>query len=722
MVIVTAVLYRATFMNGTLLNIFGLKKVPLVLQNEISECGLACLAMVAGYHGHKVDIATLGARYATGSSVLTLKGLIGVADRLALSSRPLSVSLSALSKVELPAIIHWDFNHFVVLQGIRGKRYSLLDPATGERTVQREEFSEHFTGVVLELMPSPGFQRKEERTRLSLLDLCGKVPGITFNLLQVLMLSVVLQLLLLASPFYLQLAVDEALLRFDREFMLVLALGFAGLGLIQFLVQALRSYIILYFSSMLSYRVACNTFRHLMSLPLSFFERRHTGDIISRFKSTEPPIAMLSEGMVTALIDGAMTMSTLVMMFIYSPMLALIVTACCMSYLALRMIFYRPYYQAQQEVIQSLASENSVFIETLRGISSIKSLAGESQRQVLWQQRYADVVNARARSQRCNIWFESINGLISTIEHVLLVYLSIMMSMAGEFTVGMIFAFMAYKRHFTENAVGFIDKYLEYRLLDLHLSRVADITASGSEVRSVIVATAPGRPVADLTLHDVSFRYEESPAPLLDNLDICIKNGESIVITGASGSGKTTLLKIMTGLLSPDSGQIYLGSTSIFNYGLDRYRKQIGVVMQEDTLFQGSIAENIAQFSERLDMEKVRQAARLAIIDDVVQQMPMGYESQVGDLGAALSAGQKQRLILARAIYREPSLLFIDEGTAHLDALTEEKLYQSLASLKITRISIAHRPAGTEYADRVLKLENGQLKQGEAGSWAGTKF
>ena len=553
------------------------------------------------------------------------------------------------------------------------------------------------------------------------MELCGNFPGTTFTLLQVLMLSLVLQLLLLASPFYLQLAVDEALLRFDREFLLVLALGFAGLGLIQFLVQALRSYIILYFSSMLGYRVACNIFRHLISLPLSFFEKRHTGDIISRFNSIEPPLAMLSEGVIAAFIDGLMTLSTLVMMFIYSPILTLIVIACWLSYLVLRTIFYRPYYHAQQEVVQSLARENSVFIETLRGISSIKSLAGESHRQVLWQHRYTDVVNARARSQRCNIWFESINGLIATTEHVLLVYLCIKMAMAGEFTVGMIFAFMAYKRHFTENAVGFIDKYLEYRLLDLHLSRVADITTHTPENRSAIVSTGPEKAGADLTLHDVSFRYGSSVTPLLHKLDICIKNGESVVITGASGSGKTTLLKIMTGLQPADSGQVCFGGASIFNYGLTRYRRQIGVVMQEDTLFQGSIAENIAQFSDHLDMERVRRAARLAIIDELVQQMPMGYESQLGDLGAALSAGQKQRIILARAIYREPSVLFIDEGTAHLDAGTEDKLYESLSSLEMTRISIAHRPPGTQFVDRILRLENGQLKPGGPGSWTGTK-
>lgn len=696
-------------MNMPALKLSGRARLPLILQNEVAECGLACIAMVAAYYGHAIDIATLRKKYRSSLLGMTLKQLIELASTLKLSSRPLSVQLESVNKVQLPAIIHWEMNHYVVLHSIRGRRYYVHDPAAGERVLEKEEFSRHFTGVVLELSPAAGFQKKKEHSRLRLQDLWEHIHGLKHNLLQLLLLSCILQVFVLVTPFYLQLAIDEVLSSFDKQLMLALGLGFSGVVIMQFVTQTLRAYVVLYLGSMLGYQMSANLFRHMICLPLPFFERRHTGDIISRFGSMGPLQAMLSEGFISGLVDGVMTLSTLSLMIIYSPLLSAIAIIAWLAYFLLRIAFYRPYREAQQEAIQKAAIEDSTLIETLRGMTSIKLLGGEKDRINLWQSRYAEMINANARSARFALWFESANQLISGLEHVLIVYVAVNMSMAGEFTVGMIFAFMAYKRNFTENATELVEKIIEYRMLDLHLDRIADIALTEKENHGQQGKAACYRQAMPLNLVNLSFDYDGGEKQLIDSLNLEVLVGEYIAITGPSGCGKTTLLKLMTGLIQADAGTVNIGRQSIFEYGLSRYRQSIGVVMQEDTLFSGSIAENIGFFAEDLDMDRVLEAASLAVVDNEILNLPMGFESLIGDMGSALSAGQKQRIILARALYQRPSILFLDEGTAHLDTVTEKRLNESIKGLGITRICIAHRPGTIAYADRVLKLEDGRL-------------
>ncbi len=700
-------------MTTVALNLAGSCRLPVIRQSEAAECGFACLAMIANYYGFRTDITSLRRKYATSLQGMTLKSVIDIAGKLEFASRPVQAPIELIKNVQLPAIVHWELNHFVVLKSVSGNKFIVHDPALGERVYTKAEFSSRFTGIALELSPSRKFKRQTDKVNFKFGDMWDRIHGLKHNLLQIFLLSIILQLFVLASPFFLQLAVDEVLTKLDTDFMLILALGFAGFALINFISQTLRAYVLLYFGSMLSYQMVCNLFRHLIRLPVGFFEKRHIGDIVSRFGSMEPVRSMITEGLIAGLIDGIMAITTLAMMFIYSPDLAAIAFIAWLIYFMVRLIFYRPYREAQEDVIVSQAKENTAFIETVRGITSLKLFACENERENVWQNKYAEVINANAKSGKLDIWFQSINQLIFGFEHIVLIYVAIKMIMDGNFSIGMMFAFLAYKRNFTDNASGLVEKIIEYRVLGLHLERVAEIAYVKREEQGANVSTQSESTSLSgaIRIDNICYRYGSDTETILNDASLKIDAGESIAIVGPSGCGKTTLLKLMTSLFEPNSGKIELDGHSILTFGLSNYRRQIGVVMQEDDLFAGSIVENIAFFDPEVKMESVMSAAKMAMVHEEVMMMPMTYESLIGDMGSALSGGQKQRIMLARALYRQPKILFIDEGTAHLDVTTERMINDSLAALGITRVIVAHRPETIQTADRVYLLCEGKLKE-----------
>lgn len=698
--------------NSSVLEILNLgmkRRVPLVRQSEATECGLACLAMIAGYHGFETDIATLRRKFSVSLKGVTLKGLINIADKMMFLTRALRVDISHLGQVVLPAIIHWDMSHFVVLNSWSSGTAVVLDPALGRRTYTSQEFSKHFTGIVLEAQPAESFKRKSEKIIFHLRDMWSGMIGLRRNLTQIFVLAGIMQLFVLASPFYLQVTIDEILTKFDLDLLFVLAIGFAGFTVLNVIAQSLRGYVLLYLGSMLSFQMITNLFRHMVHLPLPFFEKRHVGDIISRFGSSEPIRKFLTEGIVAIVIDGTLAITTLILMYVYSPLLASIAVGAWLLYLIMRLALYSPFRRAQEDVIVSKGKEDSIFIETLRGMTAIKLFAAESDRQSQWQHRFADVISTSARMQRLQIWFGTGNAFLFGIEHVILIFVAAKMVVSAQFTIGMLFAFMAYRRSFSDKAIALVERAIEFRLLNLHLERIADIALEDQE-KSDPLSQLENTPIAGaLEFKNVSFSYATDEPLVLNGANFNIKAGESVAIVGPSGCGKTTLLKVATGLFKVNDGDVLIDEISLHDMGAQNLRQQIGVVMQEDTLFAGSLAENIAFFDPEIDMCAVIDCAKKAVIHNEIMAMPMKYESIVGDMGSALSGGQLQRVLLARALYRQPRILFMDEGTAHLDVATERAVIKSITSLGITRIIIAHRPETIKFADRVFSFERGNL-------------
>jgi ATP-binding cassette, subfamily B, bacterial CvaB/MchF/RaxB len=483
-----------------------------------------------------------------------------------------------------------------------------------------------------------------------------------------------------------------------------LALGFGLLMAMKVVAASLRSLILLTVQNVLAFQIGAQLFRHLVRLPLAYFEKRHVGDILSRFGSIEPIRNALAEGMIAAIIDGLMGIATLVMMFIYAPQLALIVVGAFGLYAGLRLGLYRIFRQRSEALIQARAQENTLFLETLRAIQSLKLFNRENERESQWLNRYSDVASANVRLGRTRVAFSTINDVIVGLENVFIIYLAARLALANSMTIGMVFAFMSYKQHFSEKAVTLIEKMLDFRILELHLERLADIALSplerGHDAPLAYIGKIKGR----IEVRNVSFRYAETEPYVLENVSFTVEAGQFVTIMGPSGGGKTTLVKIMLGLLTPTVGEILIDGVSMSVLGARAYREQIGAVMQEDHLLSGSIADNICFFDSEFNMERMIKCAQLAGIHDEIMAMPMTYNSLIGDMGSSLSGGQKQRVLLARALYRDPQILFLDEGTAHLDIENERLINESLKRLNITRISVAHRPEISGGADRVLVI------------------
>jgi ATP-binding cassette, subfamily B, bacterial CvaB/MchF/RaxB len=683
----------------------GRARLSPILQTEAAECGLACLAMIANYHGHRVDLNVLRRRHPVSLKGVTLKGLIQTASQMDLTCRPLRFELDHLRELRLPAIVHWNMDHFVVLKSVGPTSITVLDPAAGERRYLLAEASKHLSGVAVELAPADGFEQREETARLPLWSLWGRTQGTVPALAQVFVLSLILEALVIASPFYMQLAIDEVVAKGDVDLMLVLALGFGLLSALSVTSTALRAYVLLILQNTLSLQMVANLFRHLVRLPLGYFEKRHVGDVLSRFTSTEPIRNLFTEGLITALIDGIMASATLVMICVYSPALAAVVIVSVLCYGAQRVGLYRMFRQRTDALIQARARENSHLIETLRAIQSLKLFNRENEREGQWLNRYADVVNANVRLGRINITFRTVNDAIFSLENIVTVYLGMTLVLDGALTIGMVFAFMSYKQHFKEKAVNLIEKALDFRILDLHLERLGDIALTPREEGHDRPLSYSQPIQGRIELRNLSFRYAETEPFILRNIDLTVEAGRFLTIAGPSGGGKTTLMKIMLGLLKPTSGAVLIDGMPLTTLGARAFREQVAAVMQDDQLLSGSIADNICFFDPGFDRDWMIRCAQYAGIHDEITAMPMSYNSLIGDMGSSLSGGQKQRVLLARALYRRPRILFLDEGTAHLDVAMEQRINDTLRKLRITRISIAHRPETIKAADEVFTLE-----------------
>jgi len=690
------------------LKFFSGKQLPVIQQTEAAECGLACLAMVAGFYGHRSSLTELRTRFNLSSQGTTLLDLMQFAEHLQLSSRPLRIELEQLGLLQMPAILHWDMNHFVVLEKVRGDQVIIVDPARGRLTMSLSQVSDHFTGIALELLPTSDFQQKVTGERLRFRDFWSSITGLKRSLSVLLALTVLLQIFSLVGPYYIQLVVDDVLLSGDQQLLIVLALGFSLLLLFDSLTSALRGFVVLHLGSALNLQMAANMFHHLVRLPLSFFEKRHIGDVLSRFGSLGSVKDMLVNGMLEALIDGVMALTILAMMFWYSSALAWVVVAAFASYLLVRLMLYPKFREATENQILAGAKEHSHQIETLRAMQTVKLFGAEASREGNWQQLYIDVINQDIRVGIFNISYQLSNKLIMGLEHVLVVYLGAKAVLDGGFSVGMLFAFIAYKGQFIERSVRLVDKFIQFRMLSLHFERLADIALTPVEVLSG-EGRARHEVQGAISVQQLGFRYSDNTPLVINQLSLQIRAGESVAVVGPSGYGKTTLMKLMLGMLLPSAGRVMIDGLPLDELDQRYFRAQVASVMQDDQLLSGSIRDNICFFAEEIDDSWLQQCARMAAIADDIEKMPMKYATLIGDMGSSLSGGQKQRVLIARALYRRLKILLMDEATSHLDPQTEAAVNHAIRQLQITRVVIAHRPETIAAADRVIDLQ--QLAQ-----------
>jgi ATP-binding cassette subfamily B protein RaxB len=680
--------------------------------------------MVSQAHGLLIELAELRRRFPVSLKGASLQQLISNAAALQLSGRALRAEVDELDKIQLPCILHWNMNHFVVLRKVTRNHCVVVDPALGERRVSFSEVSRCFTGVALELSPTSTFEAADRRPRVNLSQLTGRVIGLKRSLVQIFLVALVLELFAIIAPLFNQFVIDDAISAHDTDLLSVLVLGFGLLLIIQAAIGLARSWMVIVLGQTLNLQWVANVFSHLIRLPIDFFERRHLGDVVSRFGAIGAIQKTLTTAVIESILDGIMGLLALVMMLIYAPQLACIVMASVAIYGMIRLFSYRAFREASAERLILSARENSHFLETMRAMVPLKLFGREGDRKSRWKNLVVEVQNQDVKIAKMNMAFSFANTLLFGIENLLVFWAGgnlVVGSGSGgtNFTVGMLMAFMSYKGQFTGRISALINYGVELMMLRLHSERLSDIVLQTPEKDDVAMNDL-SHLEACIELRNVSFRYSEAEPWVLRDTNLFVAAGESIAITGESGCGKTTLLKILLGLLEPTEGEVLYGGIPVRLIGLANVRQLVGTVMQEDALLSGSLADNICFFDVQPDMARIEECARLAQLDRDIHKMPMGYHTMVGDLGTGLSGGQKQRLLLARALYKKPRVLALDEATSHLDLGNERAIAEALSHMSLTRVIIAHRPETIAKSERVVLIRQGMVADVEHSNAAAT--
>lgn len=679
-------------------------KVPEILQTEASECGLACLAMVASFYGTHYDLFSLREKFSVSSRGLTLKDLIAMGKNLGMHTRALSLEIHELKLLRRPCILHWDLNHFVVLVAVNRRSIIIHDPARGKRKIPLTRCRQHFTGIALEIWPGSDFTPAKERVKFRFSSLLKNINGLRGALVKIFSLSLVIESINLLLPMGTQLVMDHVLPAEDVGLLMLVCLGLFSFILFRTFISFFRSWTTLLIGALIDVQWKGGLFNHLLALPAHYFEKRKLGDIQSRFNSLETLHKIFTTNIVNSIIDAIMSVGLMVMMYLYGGWLLGVVLAMTLIYVALRFITWRRYRNATEDKIVRDARADSHFMETLYGINTLRSLGLTQTRAQYWLNLSVDSTNAGIKLSKLDMLFGGVNNIITAFDQVIILWLGAMMVIDGQLTIGMFVAFNAYRGQFGERAANLVNMLLQLRMLGLHNERIADIVLTKPEENGRNIDIFRPNEAASLELQEISYQYDGISRAIFSRLSLAFAPGESVAITGPSGLGKTTLMKIMTGQVKPDAGKVMFNGMDIHVTGLNNYRRCIACVLQDDKLFSGSIADNICAFTAPHDDELMQRCAEMANIHNDIMAMPMGYETLISELGGTLSGGQKQRLLIARALYRQPMILFMDEATSHLDLENEAHINQAIAAQKITRIFIAHRPSTIATADRIIDL------------------
>jgi ATP-binding cassette subfamily B protein RaxB len=686
--------------------------LPMIRQSETSECGLACVAMVAAYHGYNMDLAAIRRRHSTSLRGMTLENIVFVAQQLHLATRALRVDIEDLAELRTPCILHWEMTHFVVMRSVGKNAIIIHDPASGVRRVRMEEIDRCFTGIALELWASESFKTADEADPVTTREMLSSVSGLRTMLTKGLTLATLVELLALCSPVLFQQIVDHVILRHQAKLSMAVT-GLLFFGLLEAFATLSRDLSTINIGTRLSLSWQTNLISHLVRLPVQYFEKRSTGDILSRFDASEVVRRTVTGSFTDVVLSGVVSVLTLVAMLFYSKMLSVIVLVCAAAYLGIRHIALGRQRAAASSQASNDAQLRTHLMETLHGIRSLKLFKQEAQRVSRWLNLLVDATNSRSKVEVLKVWVLAGSTILLRTEMVAVIGLGAWLSIRGKLSLGAFFAFLVYKDQFNLKVLALINSSYDLQTLSVHLNLIGDVVREEPESELSGVVELPdveNSLPATISFVSLYFRYSDYDPWIIENLTLTIQSGECVAIVGRSGAGKSTLLKLMCGLLIPTSGVVLIDGQPVAGRGR-RNMQNIAMVLQDDCVFSGTIAENIHFFSENPDMVRIEESVKMSALEREIAAMPMGYETHIGTAGRGISGGQKQRLLIARALYRRPSLLIFDESTSHLDLTTEKMIASSLSELRVTRVMVAHRPETVAIADRVLAFEGTRLAQ-----------
>lgn len=677
------------------------KQVPVVLQGEENECGLSCMAMVLGYHDHHVSLSSLRS-YVGHNRQLTLKELTVLAYEFDLLPRSLRCEPSDFGELSLPAILHLDMNHFVVLECVTGHGIWIADPVTGRTELSWESVNRRFTGIALELKPGPRFQVSGHERRFSVLPLFMGIPLREFRsgLVALLALSLLVQIFALITPFFLQIVVDEVLMVSNLELAEVVIAGFLLIYMVSGVSQFLRGLLVLKISTRLSFMLSAGLITRVMNISLPYFQSREVGDIASRFASLEPIRQFVSESLVRIVIDGLMLLTTFAVLLSIAPEVAWILLAGSFAYVLVQYFLLQPYRRHQHEFIVSDAKLQTHFIESIQSIGTLKRNQATQQRADHWLNNYADSLNASIKATHWALSSDIARYLLVGWLGVAVVAMAVPEVIGGELSLGILYTLSAYSLHFTSALVSLTAEWQSYLMLSLHAQRVADLTDADQEPNPPELHMI-SEPVRTISFRNLSYRYDERSKPLF-RLNTQIRMNESLALTGSSGSGKSTLLALIRGEVKAASGDVLVNDIAL---GARTSRTtMISSLLPGDSLIRGSVIDNISYLDPIPDHKRIIRVAKITGIHKFILGLPMGYQQPLCEEHCHFSSGQRQRLLIARTLYRRADVLLLDEATSHLDEAAELKLMSRILALPKICIFVTHREKVARLANQVVCL------------------
>ncbi|MER2372665.1 peptidase domain-containing ABC transporter [Photorhabdus laumondii] len=687
-------------------DLFFRKKINIIYQESIADCGLACISMILCYYGCDTTLKELKGNNNFDFRGLRLKDLLEISENNKLNTNVYSLDVDEINLLKKPCILHWDMNHFVILEKVNKNKFFILDPEKGERILSINEISKHFTGVAIELTPAPEFKKRSSfnKKTIKLIDLFKSSKGLSSALLKIFAISILIESITLTIPIGIQLIMDHVIVTKDTLLLSSICIFLIFFTLVKTFSDIIRSYMSLSINILLDIQWKNSLFSHLLRIPIHYFSSRKLGDIQSRFNSIENIRETFCNNIVDLIIDFLMIIGLLSMMIIYGGSLTIVVILFSVLYFLVKIIVYKIYKNASDKKIQDEATINSFFMESLYSMPTIKILGILNNRQRIYSDKVKTLNKSEVKKKKIEIITIALSSIIIALDQIVILWVGSYLVINSTITIGMFIAFNTYRGQFSDRITNIINKSVELKLLSLHNERLSGIALQEKEIFKKNI-NSESYDIASLELSHVSYTYNESNYTISD-FSIKIEGGESVAIVGPSGAGKSTLIKIMSGLIKPQSGEVLFNNIDIYSLGVNNYRKNISCILQEDKLFSGTIYENISGFDDDIDMEYVTECAIKANIHNEIVSFPMGYYTQLSELGGSISGGQKQRIMIARALYKKPKIIFMDEATSHLDTNNESIVNKSIANLNVTRIIVAHRESTIQSADRVIHLNS----------------
>ena len=684
------------------------RSIPFVQQTAGADCGAACLAMILRYYGKRVPLDDVRETARVDLSGTDALSLIEAGRWFGLRGRGVKIdNVDHLGYLAKGAMLHWRFDHWVVLDSFDRHGALIVDPLSGRQHVSHAELRKAFTGVALLFQPSEEFEPAGDRP-LGMRRYLAQIVAQWGLMSRILTTSVLLQLLGLAVPVVTGLLIDRVVPREDVSLLGVLAAGLAAIVVFSFFSSLIRAHLILHLRTHLDAEMTLEFLSHLVDLPYAFFQRRSAGDLMMRLNSNTTIREILTSTALTGILDGVLVGLYFVVLFATHFAMGALVLGLGLLRVGLFLATRRRFRDLMSEGLQAEARSRNYQVQLLAGIGTLKSMGAEQRAVEHWTNLFVDELNVALARGRLSAVFDSILGALTTASPFIVLLFGALKVLGGELSLGTMLALSALATGVLTPLSTLVSTALQLQLLGSYLERINDVLETPREQRRDEVSPA-AKLGGKITLDRVDFRYSPAAPRVIRGVSTEIEPGSFVAIVGTSGAGKSTLAHLLLGLYQPTSGHIFFDDVDLASLELSSLRRQLGIVPQLPYLFGSSIRHNIALADPALPMHRIIEAARIAHIHDDVTAMPMGYDTVLADGGVSLSGGQRQRLALARALVGRPSILLLDEATSALDGVTERRIQRQLEELACTRIVIAHRLSTIVAADVILVMRDGRI-------------